>query len=270
MSYTRFTLHIADHIAQVQINRPDKANALDEAAWDELLAIFSAVDADPEVRVVVLSGAGKHFCSGIDLSLLASLQHQTAHVDGARSRELLRRKVLELQAPVNAIELCRQPVIAAIHGGCIGGGVDIVSACDLRYCTEDAVFCIKEIEVGMVADLGTLQRLPKIIAPGIVAELAFTGRQMNGREAVAIGLANRAFPDGPSLHAGVLAVAQGIAAKSPLAIRGTKEMLRYTRDHTIADGLNYIATWNAAMLVSADLTEALQAAQQKRPAVFNN
>jgi enoyl-CoA hydratase len=270
MTYTRFTVEVADHLAQVRFNRPDKANALDETSWAELQAIFEELDTRPEVRAIVLAGEGKHFCSGIDLSLLASLQHQTAHTDGARSRELLRRKILAMQAPVNAIERCRQPVIAAIHGGCIGAGLDIASACDLRYCTDDAVFCIKEIDVGMVADLGTLQRLPRLVAPGVVAELAYTGRPVGGREAVGLGLANRSFADVAALHAGALAVAQTIAAKSPLAVRGTKEVLRYARDHSVADGLDHIATWNAAMLVSADLQEALQAAQQKRPPVFGN
>jgi enoyl-CoA hydratase len=270
MQLTRFTLQIdeAHQVAQVRFNRPDKANAMDLAAWAEMRQLFDHLSAHPHVRAVVLAGQGKHFCAGIDLGLLADLRQQTAHPDAARARERLRDFVLQLQAPINALENCRPPVIAALHGACVGAGLDIASACDLRYTCPNATLAIKEIELGMVADLGTLQRLPRLMAPGLVAELAFTGRAITGSEAPAWGLANQCLPDEAALLAHATELARQIAAKSPLAIRGIKQMLRYTRDHSVPQGLDYVATWNAALLDSADLHEALAAAREKRPPVF--
>lgn len=267
MSFETFELTVENHIARVIFNRPERANALNQKAWDEMKAIFEELDENEDVRVIILSGHGKHFCAGIDLELLMGVAQFAQKCEG-RKREKLRKKVLELQAPINAIEQCSKPVIAAIHGGCIGGGVDIVSACDMRYSTEDAFFTIKEIDMGMVADLGTLQRLPKIIPPGIVRELAYTGRNVSGKEAERIGLTNRSFPDAETMLTEVLKIAQTMAAKSPLSIRGTKAILNHSRDHSVADGLDYMATWNAAMLLSDDLMEAFQAKMQKRDAVF--
>lgn len=267
MAFETFELTIENHIAQVVFNRPERANALNQKAWDEMKAIFEELDENDEVRVIVLSGNGKHFCAGIDLELLMNVAQFAQKCEG-RKREKLRKKVFELQAPINAIEQCSKPVIAAIHGGCIGGGVDIVSACDMRYSTDDAFFTIKEIDMGMVADLGTLQRLPKIIPPGIAREMAYTGRNVSGKEAERIGLTNRSFPDAETMQAEVVKIAQSIASKSPLSIRGTKTILNHSRDHSVADGLDYIATWNSAMLLSDDLMEAFQAKLQKRNAVF--
>ncbi|MFN8344033.1 MAG: crotonase/enoyl-CoA hydratase family protein [Spirosomataceae bacterium] len=268
MTFETFTVSIDRAVARVAFNRPERANALNQQAWDEMKALFDALDDNEEVRVIILSGHGKHFCAGIDLELLMNVAQFAQKCEG-RKREKLRKKVLELQAPINAIEQCSKPVIAAVHGGCIGGGVDIISACDMRYCTEDAFFTIKEIDMGMVADLGTLQRLPKIIPPGIVREMAYTGRNVTGQEAERIGLCNRSFANPETLHREVETIARSIAAKSPLSIRGTKTLLNHSRDHSVADGLEYMATWNAAMLLSDDLTEAFQAKMQKRDAVFN-
>lgn len=268
--YQTLTVDIANQIAHVAINRPDKANALDQTAWDELQAVFERLDELDEVRVIIISGEGKHFCSGIDLSLLAGITAaKNASCDG-RAREKLRKQVFQLQAPINAIEKCSKPVLAAIHGGCIGAGVDLVCACDMRYCTNDAFFTVKEIDMGMVADLGTLQRLPKLIGEGMVREMAYTGRNVTGPEAYEIRLVNRSFADKATMMDEVRKLATTIAAKSPLSIRGTKEMLLYTRDHSVADGLKYIATWNAAMLLSNDLDEAFQAKMQKREPKFGD
>ncbi|WP_298358830.1 crotonase/enoyl-CoA hydratase family protein [Runella sp.] len=267
MAFETFELTIENYVAQVIFNRPERANALNQKAWDEMKAIFEELDENDEVRVIVLSGNGKHFCAGIDLELLMNVAQFAQKCEG-RKREKLRKKVFELQAPINAIEQCSKPVIAAIHGGCIGGGVDIISACDMRYSTDDAFFTIKEIDMGMVADLGTFQRLPKIIPPGIAREMAYTGRNVSGKEAERIGLTNRSFPDAETMQAEVVKIAQNIAAKSPLSIRGTKAILNHSRDHSVADGLDYMATWNAAMLLSDDLMEAFQAKMQKRDAVF--
>ncbi len=258
------------HIAHVQINRPDKANAMNAAMWQELRTAFNYIDQTPTIRVAILSGAGAHFTSGIDLSLLAAIAHETADPCPAHMREKLRYMVLDMQDTLTAIERCRKPVIAAIHGACIGGGIDLICCADIRYGTKDAKFSIKEVDIGMTADVGTLQRLPKLIHPGIVRELALTARIFDGLEAAKIGLLNEALPDQAALMAKALGVAENIAAKSPLAVRGTKEMLAYARDHTVADSLNYIATWNAAMLMSDDLTEAMTAAKQKRAPSFRD
>jgi enoyl-CoA hydratase len=259
---------INNHIAHVKINRPEKANALDQTAWDEIETLFNELDENDEVRVVVIEGGeSKHFCAGIDLSLLMSVSQNDTTCD-ARRREKIRKDLLKLQAPINAIENCSKPVLAAIHGGCIGGGIDLVVACDMRYCTDDAYFSIKEIDMGMVADLGTLQRLPKLIGEGMVREMAFTGRNVAGKEAEKIGIVNRSFADKETMLDEVMKMAETIAAKSPVSVRGTKHILLHTRDHSVADGLNYIATWNAAMLLSNDLQEAFTAKMEKREATF--
>jgi len=267
--YETLLLTIENHIAQVKFNRSEKANALNDLAWMEMRTVFESLDTDEEVRVIVLSGEGKHFCSGIDLSLLMNIANSEEHC-GARKRENLRKQIVNLQAAVSSIALCSKPVLAAISGGCIGAGVDIISACDMRYASEDAFFSIKEIDMGMVADLGTLQRLPNLIPDGIMRELAFTGRNLSGSEAEKIGLVNQCFDTRENLLKMVLEIAAVIASKSPVSIRGTKHILNYSRDHSIDEGLSYIATWNAAMLLSEDLNEALQSKMQKREPNFRN
>ncbi len=270
MEYKYFKVAIENNIAQVAFNRPKKANALDMASWKEMQFIFETLSITTEVRVVVLSGEGKHFCSGIDLELLMSLKGFMDISCAGRKSEKVRELVQVLQNTVIAIEKCKKPILAAIHKGCIGGGVDIISACDMRYCTDDAFFTIKEIDLGMVADVGTLQRLPKILSPGIVAEMAYTGRNVSGKEAKEIGLTNHTYPSKENMMEEVLKIATLIASKSPLSIRGTKEMLLYSRDHSVNDSLNYMTTWNAAMLLSDDLMEAFSATIEKRRAEFED
>ncbi|MEO1052423.1 MAG: crotonase/enoyl-CoA hydratase family protein [Bacteroidota bacterium] len=264
MNYQYFTVEINNKVAHVSFNRPDKANSLNMEMWEEMKALFGELDDSPEARVVVLSGEGKHFCAGIDLELLMSIQKFQQMPDEGRKREALMKFIKTLQDAVTAIEKCRKPVLAAIHNGCIGGGVDIVAACDMRYASQDAYFTIKEIDMGMVADLGTLQRLPKLIPYGIVAEMAYTGRKVSGEEAQKIGLVNQVFGDKDEMMTQVMAFAANIAAKSPLSIRGTKEMLLYTRDHSVTEGLHHMSLWNAAMIMSNDLTEAFKATMEKR------
>jgi len=270
MNSKHFKVEIEHKIALVSFNRPEKANALHMDAWIEMQTIFETLSLADDVRVVILSGEGKHFCAGIDLELLMSIgKFQDIACSGKRS-EKVRGLIVSLQQSITAIEKCSKPVLAAIHNGCIGGGVDIATACDMRYCTEDAYFTIKEIDLGMVADIGTLQRLPKIISPGMAAEMAYTGRKMLGLEAKNIGLVNHCYASKKTLMEGVMQIASTIASKSPLSIRGTKDVLHYTREHSVDDALNYMATWNAAMLLSADLTEAFKATIEKRPPKFDD
>ncbi len=270
MDLKHYLLEIDQHVATVTIHRPEKANALHMPAWEELESIFEHLDKNEEVRAVILAGAGKHFCSGIDLELLMSVS-ETDKIDcEGRKREVIRELILALQRPINAIEKCRKPVIAAIQQGCIGAGVDIISACDMRYSTEDAYFSIKEIDMGMVADLGTLQRLPKIIPAGYASEMAFTGRDVPASEALTFGLVNAVFPTQEEMINHVKELSGTIASKSPLSIRGIKENLLYARDHSVEDGLKYIQTWNAAFLLSNDLKESFTAFMQKKTPDYEN
>jgi enoyl-CoA hydratase len=267
--YTAFTVDLTDHIAHVQINRPDKINAMNAAFWTEIIEIFQWADSNDEVRVVVLSGAGKHFSSGIDLLMLASVANELGK-DIGRNARLLRRKILQMQASFSAVDQCSKPVLAAVQGYCIGGAIDLISACDMRYAADDALFSIREIDMGMAADVGTLQRLPRIIGDGMMREMAYTGRNVDAAEALRIGLVNRTFADLPQLLEGVLAIAGQIAAKSPIAVQGSKRMIGYMRDHSVDDGLEYVATWNAAMLQSSDLKLAMAAHMSKQKPVFDN
>ena len=261
---------LADGVATLELNRPDKANAMNQQMWLDIGAALRWVDETPAARVAIVRGRGKNFTSGIDLGMLAGLKNEVRDDCDGRLREKLRLKILELQDALSAIERCRKPVIAAIHGACFGGGIDLITCCDMRYASSDAYFCVKEIDVGMAADVGTLQRLPKLVPDGIARELAYTGRTFDAAEAKEIGLLNRVY-DGPEgLQRGVAEIAATIAAKSPLSIRGIKEMVVYSRDHSVADGLNYIATWNAAMLMSDDLSEAMTASVEKRAAKFSD
>ncbi len=271
MTYETLAVECSNHVANIVLNRPDKANAMNREFWKEIRMAFEWADATPDVRVVVLSANGKTFSAGIDLEILMSVTAITNTTDcEARIREELRQMLLNLQRSLTAIEQCRKPVIAAVHGACIGGGVDMIAACDMRFCSADAGFSIKEIDIGMVADLGTLQRLPKIMPDGIVRELAYTGRTVSGAEAERIGLVNRHFDTNEALMKHVKTLAAEIATKSPLSIRGTKEMLLYSRDHSVADGLSHVATWNAAMFLSADIREAFTAKTEKRKPKFKD
>jgi enoyl-CoA hydratase/carnithine racemase len=268
---TALTLTIADGIAEVELARPEKSNAMNRAMWAELRATFRYLDMLPAARVVMLTGAGTNFTAGIDLDMLMNVGalEKSDRCPG-RVRENLRLWVLDLQDVISSLEQCRKPVLAAIHGACVGGGVDLVTAADMRYCTADARFIVKEIDLGLVADVGTLQRLPKVIGDGMAREMAYTGRPVGGPEAKEIGLVNRCFDSRAAMLDGVRALARQIAAKSPLAVRGTKEMIKYTRDHSVRDSLDMMAIWNAGLLVSEDLMEAFAAVRGKRPAKFRD
>ncbi len=270
MNYETLSVAVADGVATVELNRPDKANAMNRAMWQEIRSAFRWVDETPEARVAVISGRGRGFTAGIDLAFIAELMKQSRGGCEGRASEALRRQILDLQDDLSSIERCRKPVIAAIHGACIGGGIDLITCCDMRYASADAYFSVKEVDLAVTADLGTLQRLPKLVPEGVARELAYTGRRFDAAEAKEIGLVNRVFDSADSLRKGVAEIAATIAGKSPLAMRGIKEMLIYSRDHSVADGLNYVATWNAAMLLSEDVGEAMTAAKEKRAASFRN
>jgi enoyl-CoA hydratase len=265
MGYETLRVDLQDGIATVRLNRPERGNAINATMWQEIRQAFEWVDQMPQARVAVLQGEGRHFCTGIDLQMLMELAQQVQQGEcSGRSREELRRVILDMQETLNSLERCRKPVLAAIHGVCMGGGLDLVCCADMRYASKDAAFCIKEIDFGMTADVGTLQRLPRLAGEGLVRELAYTGRSFHAPEALEMRLLNRVFETPEALFEEVRATASAIAAKSPLAVRGTKEMITYARDHSVADSLNQVATWNAAMLISADLSESLSAHLQKR------
>jgi len=266
-TYTSFTLDIKDHIAEVAFNRPEKRNSLHAPAWVEMKEVFDHCSENPDVRVVILRGEGKMFCAGIDVMMLAQTQQHNTTCE-ARKREGFRKTLRVLQDQVSSLEKCEKPVLAAIHNGCIGGGVDISSAADMRYCTEDAYFIIKEVDMGLVADIGTLQRMPKIISPALVSELAYTGRKMHADEAMRSGFVNRVFENYESMLEGVRDIAKVIASKSPVVIRGTKEMIKFTRDHSVDESLHQMSVWNSAFIMSNDIEEAMTAFMEKRPAVY--
>ena len=269
-SFETLTLSVEDHIATVRLNRPEKLNAMNLAMWHDIRSAFQYIDETPEIRVAILEGEGKGFTAGIDLQMMMGVGAQVRDDCDGRTRENLRRVILDLQDTLTSLERCRKPVLAAVHGACVGGGIDLICCADMRYCSADAWFTIKEIDIGMVADVGTLQRLPRLIGEGITRELAYTARKVDAAEAKDIRLVNRVFESPEALRAGVREIAGTIAAKSPLSIRGAKEMITYTRDHSIADGLNYVATWNAAMLMSADLQAAMMAAMSKSAPQFKD
>jgi enoyl-CoA hydratase len=268
MEYTTLSVDIKDHIAHITLNRPDSLNTMIPEFWSDIPEAVRAIDASAEARVIVISSTGKHFTAGMDLSVFTSGSLESS-VEAGRKLENLRRKVLQLQDSFSALEEVRIPVLVAIQGGCIGGGVDMVSAADCRYITEDGFFSVYETKIGMTADVGTCQRLPKIIPEGMAREMIYTGRRLSAAEALNVGLVNRVFPDHESMLAGVMDVAKEIAANSPLAVAGCKEMVNFSRDHSVADGLKYMANWQSGMFQPDDMMEAFAAKAEKRDAQFS-
>ncbi|MGC0152659.1 crotonase/enoyl-CoA hydratase family protein [Chromobacterium vaccinii] len=264
------SVELNDKVALLRFNRGDKANSLNMQMWQDLRSAMDWADGEPSVRAVVLAGHGKHFCAGIDLAMMAGLQSLIEDACEARKRDKLRRLILDLQDCVTSLERCRKPVIAAVHGACLGGGLDVALAADFRFASQDAVFGVREVDIGMVADVGSLQRLPRVVGEGVARELALTGRDMVADEALETGLVNRVLPDADAVLAAALQSARLIAGKSPLAVRGSKEVLNYSRDRSVADGLQFVAGWNAAMLISEDLQKAAMAAMMKQEVSFRD
>ena len=261
-------LDIDDKVATVMLNRPDRANAMNASMWIDLQKCFEWLNLEPAIRAIILIGSGKNFCSGLDLDMFQNLHEGSS--DPARIAEAFRLRALELQRNLTAIESCRKPVLAAVQKACVGGGVDMISCCDMRYACQDAYFAIREIDIGMTADVGTLQRLPKLIPDGVARELAYTGRKMGAVEAKSVGFVNDVFENYSLMINKVKSIAAEIASKSPISIRGTKEMILYTRDHSVQDGLNYIATWNAGMLSQQDLMLGLTAQAEQKIADYED
>uniref|UniRef100_A0A8U8C802 Delta(3,5)-Delta(2,4)-dienoyl-CoA isomerase, mitochondrial n=1 Tax=Geospiza parvula TaxID=87175 RepID=A0A8U8C802_GEOPR len=262
------TLRVTQERPQVlhlQLHRPSKRNALNLQCWRELVQAFQDISEDPSCRAVVVSGAGSAFTAGIDLADLGSVLAQLPQEDAARRAWALRRRILELQESFSVMEKCPKPVIAAVHGPCIGAGVDLISACDIRFCSQDASFQVKEVDMGLAANVGTLQRLPKIVgSQSLVNELALTARVMRAPEALSCGLVSRVLPDKETLLDVALGVASAIAARSPVAVQGTKINLVYARDRPVSEGLQHAATWNMAMLQTEDIPKSVQAALDKK------
>jgi len=265
MTYECFKVETANKVAHIQLNRPGAFNTMIPSFWRELPEIINEISDAGEARAIVISSSGKHFCAGMDLAVFGGgtgIEDQGPVEEGRRNANL-RLNAMHLQDTFSCMERARMPVLAAIQGGCIGGAVDMVTAADMRYATEDAWFCIQEINIGMTADVGTLQRLPKIIPEGVARELAYTGDRMPAARAQEIGLVNQVYESHDDMLNSVFEIAETIASKSPLAVWGTKESINFTRDHTVADSLNYIATWQAGMFRAPDMAESFRAMQEK-------
>lgn len=270
MELETLRLEVADKIARVTLNRPQALNTMNGAFWTDMIEAFDAIAADGSVRAVVLASTGKHFTAGLDLKWAAEDGLASRGGETARNREALRRKVKRMQETFNVIDRCRVPVIAVVHGGCIGGGVDLVTACDIRIAAADAFFTIQEINVGIVADVGTLQRIPHLLPQGLVRELAYTGRRFAADEALRFGFVNSVHDGHEAAVEAAVAMAREIASKSPMAIAGVKQVLNHGRGRTIDDGLEYVAVWNAAMLPGEDMDVAVKAQMTRQPAEFQD
>ncbi|MDP2119343.1 MAG: crotonase/enoyl-CoA hydratase family protein [Hoeflea sp.] len=270
MTYACFTLEITDHIAHIRFNRPDKANSMTLEFWRELPAVVDRISRGAEARVIVISSEGKHFTSGMDISVFMSggLEGDPANIHV--SAEAFRHRIRMLQDTFSALERARQPVLAAIQGGAIGAGVDLATACDCRYASADAFFAVQETAIGMTADVGTFPRLVRLIPEGWARQMAYTAERLPAGKAKEIGLVNEVFESHEALLEGVMAIARQIARHSPLAVSGCKAMANYARDHSTADALDYVSVWNAAMLRPEDIREAFIAQGEKRQPMFDD
>ena len=266
------TLKVAidsDSVAEICLCRPKQLNTMNTDFWEEFPATLKAIDRHALARVVIIHAEGKHFSAGMDRDVFGHII-DSFEGEPARRAEQFRRGILDLQQALSVIEEIRMPVISAIQGACIGGGMDLVCATDMRFCSADAFFTIKETELGITADVGTLQRLQSVMPSGLAREIAYSSRPLDAAEAASCGFINKVYPRTDELIAAVRELARAIAQHSPLAVSGTKVMLNYSRDHSVADSLNYVATWQAGMLQAEDMNEAMNAVKEKRSATFAN
>ncbi len=261
------------HVATLWLDRPDKLNAMGPSYWAGLPGAMADLGEDRDVRVVIIAGRGRAFSVGLDLAhygaqlVAGDLGSADAGSEAAKRRRLL-SQIKDMQGANTAVADCPKPVIAAVHGYCLGGGIDLIMACDMRLASADAVFSVRETKIAMVADVGTLQRLPRIVAPGRVAELAYTGRDFTASEASEMGLVDHVYDDVDALRKAAADIAGQIAENSPLAVQGIKAVLGATAQMSVTEALDYVAVWNAAMLESRDLREAMTAFLDKRPPEF--
>jgi len=266
MEFQHVEVSEKDRIGTIWLNRPEKHNALSKDMWVDIPLALTELTGRDSVRVIVVAARGPAFTVGIDLEFLSGLTPQGS--SPAEANRSTYRKIKELQGTMTAVAECPKPVIAAIHGHCIGAGIDLITACDIRLADVSAVFGVRETRLGLAADVGTLQRLPRILAPGHCAELVFTGHDIDASEALRIGLVNRVAPDRESLTEIAHGLASEIADNSPLAVQGSKAVMRAGDGRSVSDGLDYVALWNSAFLVSNDLYEGISAATQRRPGEF--
>lgn len=270
MSYESFDLSIADGIAHIRFNRPDKFNSFIPAFWNELPQAVNDISDNARARVIVLSAEGKHFTAGMDIAVfMGGGIDLSPEPNRAVAMEAFRLNLLRgLQETMSCLERARMPVLAAVQGGAVGAGVDLATACDCRYASKEAFFSVHETNIGMTADVGAFPRLAKIIPEGWARQMAYTGERVDAQTARRIGLVNEVYDTPEALLDGVMAIAREIASKAPLAVAGCKRMITYARDHSTADGLDYIATWQTGMFRPEDIQESYVAKGEARPARY--
>lgn len=262
-------VEVEDHIATVWLDRPEKLNAMNQVFWDDFPRIIAWVGGDDEVRVIVIQARGNAFSVGIDLALMGEMGAKAAEPGSAYTKNFdVYQTIKRLQETMSSLAAVPKPVIAAVHGYCLGGAIDLITAADIRLAAEGATFSVRETRLGMVADVGTLQRLPKVISPGHAAELLYTGRDIDAARAKEIGLVNDVLPDTDTLHKAARELAMEIAANSPIAVQGIKRVLSGQEGRTVDQALDYMALWNAAFLHSTDLVEGVTAQIERRPPEF--
>jgi enoyl-CoA hydratase len=267
--YRAIRVEKSEGVAEVVLTGPGKGNAMGPDFWREMPAVFAELDRDEDVRAVIVRGAGDHFSYGLDLgAMMGNLGQHFSGANLAAERTAMLDLVLEMQQAFNRVEACRKPVVAAVHGWCIGGGLDLIAACDIRLCSEEARFSLREVKVAIVADLGSLQRLPRIIGEGNTRELALTGRDITAARALAMNLVNEVYETPAALLDAAHAIAREIAENPPLVVQGIKRVMNYCLDKSIQDGLEYVAVWNSAFLQSHDLGEAMAAFMERRTPRF--
>ena len=268
MAYECFNFEISDGIAHLRFSRPDKFNSFTPEFWRELPAAVNDISDNARARVIVLSAEGKHFTAGMDISVFMQGALDAPPANRFVAAEAMRFTVKALQDTFSALEQARMPVLCAVQGGAVGAGVDLVTACDCRYASADAFFCVQETAIGMTADVGTFPRLAKVIPEGWARQMAYTAERVPAAKAKEIGLVNEVFDSHEALLEGVMEIARKIAAHSPLAVSGSKRLINYARDHSTDDTLDYIALWNSAMLSADDIKESYIAKTEKRPPAF--
>ncbi len=264
-----FTLERDDGIATLWLDNPAERNAMGPVFWNDLPRAMEVVSDDDDVRAVVIAAKGEAFSVGLNLKSMGPMLMQSNTPGSAvHKRRTLYREAKRLQSTITAVADCPKPVIAAIHGYCLGGGIDLITACDIRLAASDGVFSVRETKIALTADLGTLQRLPRLIAAGHAAELIYTGKDITAERAREIGLVNDVFADGAAAIEAAQSMAGEIAANSPLSVQGSKAVMRAGEGRTVQEALDYVAVWNSAFLQSDDLTEAVTAFLEKRPPEF--